>query len=109
MRSEPVLLRVPFEEWFCPNGCYCTDTVPALPPGATRYHNCPKLHQLSAPLVRVGTDCTVEAIEREDYIGGDTQATGDNGKIYMAVTTNYADGRNDLAVNAGLASGKFVV
>jgi hypothetical protein len=106
---EPVLLRVPFEEWYCPNGCYCTETVPAMPPGSTRYHNCPKLHQLSAPLVRVGTDCTVEAIEREDYLNGDTQATGDDGKAYMSVTTKYADGRNDLLANAGLAHAELRV
>ena len=96
------------EEWYCPNGCYCTDWIEALPPGATRYHNCPKLHQLSAPLVRVGTDCTVEAIEREDYIGDQIQATGDDGKPYMSVITKYTDGRQDLAANAGLANAKLV-
>jgi hypothetical protein len=104
---EVQLLRVPFDDWHCPNGCYCTETTPALPPGATRFHNCPNLHQLSAPLVRVGTDCSVEAIEREDYLGGETQATGDDGIAYMAITTRYADGRNDLAVNAGLAHGEL--
>ena len=76
-----------------------------MPPGATRYHNCPELHQLSAPLVRVGTDCAVKAVEREDYLNGETQATGDDGKAYMAVVTAHADGRTDLAVNAGLATG----
>jgi hypothetical protein len=106
---EPVLLRVPFEEWFCPNGCYCTETLPAMPANSTRYHNCPKLHQLSAPLVRVGTDCTVEAIEREDYLNGDQQATGDDGKAYMSVVTNYADGRNDLLAHPGLAHAELRV
>jgi hypothetical protein len=101
------LLRRPFEEWHCPNGCHCRETLPALPPGATRYHNCPNLHQLSAPLVRAGADCKVEAIEREDYIGDQVQARGDDGKVYMAITTRYADGRNDLAVNAGLATAKL--
>jgi hypothetical protein len=109
MRPDPVLLRVPFEEWYCPNGCYCTETIPALPPGATRYHNCPRLHQLSAPLVRVGTDCTVEAVEREDYLNGDQQATGDDGKAYMSVITKYPDGRQDLAANPGLAHGELRV
>jgi hypothetical protein len=106
---DVILLRQPLEEWYCPNGCYCTETLPSMPPGATRYHNCPKLHQLSAPLVRRGTDCTVEAIEREDYLNGDQQAMGDDGKAYMAVTTKYADGRNDLAANAGLAHGDLRV
>jgi hypothetical protein len=102
------LLRPAYEEWHCPNGCHCRETVPALPPGATRYHACPRLHGLNAPLVRVGTDCSVKAVEREDYLNGETQAMGDDGKAYMAVTTNYADGRNDLAVNAGLAHGSLV-
>ena len=97
------LVAAAFEEWHCPNGCSCRETIPALPAGATRYHNCPRLHQLAAPLVRVGMDVSVEAIEREDYLNGETQAMGDDGKAYMAVTTRYADGRNDLAVNAGLA------
>jgi hypothetical protein len=104
---DVILLRAPFEEWYCPSGCYCTETVPALPPGATRYHSCPKLHGLNAPLARVGSDVKVEAVEREDFLGEETQAMGDNGKAYMAVSTTYADGHNDLAVNAGLAHGEL--
>lgn len=101
------LLTVPYEDWYCPNGCYAADRHAPLPPNATRYHPCPKLHGLSAPLVRVGSDCAVEAIEREDYLNGEIQATGDDGKAYMAVTTRYADGHNDLAVNAGLARARL--
>lgn len=58
---------------------------------------------LSAPLVRAGTDCKIAAEERQDYLDGDLQATGDDGKAYMAVRTTYADGHDDLMVNAGLA------
>jgi hypothetical protein len=101
------LLKVPFEEWHCPNGCHCTETIPALPPGATRFHNCPRLHQLSAPLVRVGTDCKVTAKLREDYLGSEVQATGDDDRPYMSVITEHADGHTDLAVNAGLAQGRL--
>jgi hypothetical protein len=103
------ILRQAFEEWYCPNGCYCAEVLPAMPPGATRYHNCPRLHQLSAPLVRAGTDCEVVAVEREDYLNGDQQAMGDDGRAYMSVITKYADGRNDLAANAGLAHGELRV
>lgn len=103
------LLLVPYEDWYCPNGCGCAERVPPLPPGATRYHPCHCLHGLNAPLVRVGTDCKVEAVEREDYLGSETQARGDNGKAYMAVETTYADGHTDLAVNAGLAHGEMRV
>lgn len=101
------LLSVPYEDWYCPNGCYAADRHTPLPPGATRYHPCPRLHGLNAPLERVGSDCTVEAIEREDYLNGDGQATGDDGKAYMSVATRYADGSVALAVNAGLAHGEM--
>ena len=102
---ETPLLRQPFEEWHCPAGCYAAEVIPALPPGATRYHACPRLHGLNAPLARVGSDVKVEAVEREDYLNGETQATGDDGRAYMAVVTTHADGHTDLAVNAGLATG----
>jgi hypothetical protein len=103
---EVPLLRVPFEEWHCPNGCGAFDRQPALPPGASRFHPCSRLHGLNAPLVRAGTDCKVEAIERGDYLNGETQAMGDDGKAYMAVTTVHSDGHTDLAVNAGLAQSR---
>jgi hypothetical protein len=88
-------------EWFCPN-CSCQDTTPPLPAGSSRFHTCPGLHGLTAPLVRAGTSCKVTAEERQDYLGRELQATGDDGKPYMAVRTTYDD-HDDLAVNAGLA------
>jgi hypothetical protein len=57
---------------------------------------------LTAPLVRAGTRCKVEAAEREDYLNGDWQATGDDGRPYMNVRLTREDGE-DLWVNAGLA------
>ena len=59
-----------------------------------------------APLVRAGTRCKVTAEEREDYLNGEIQATGDDGRPYMAVRTTRGDGE-DLMVNAGLARGHF--
>lgn len=98
----PVPLLQAAQEWACPN-CQCRETVrPPLPPNASRYHNCPGLHMLSAPLVRAGTRCKVTAEERQDYLGGDLQAMGDDGIAYMAVRTTRDDGE-DLLVNAGLA------
>jgi hypothetical protein len=103
------LLRVPFEDWYCPNGCGVAERVPPLQPGASRFHTCARLHMLTAPLVRVGSDCVNEAVEREDYLNGDKQATGDDGKAYMAVVTKHSDGHTDRAVNAGLATARIVV
>jgi hypothetical protein len=84
--------------WECPN-CDVTEVTGPLP---NRFHTCAGLHMLTAPLVRAGTRCKVEAEERGDYLNGETQATGDDGKPYMAVRTTRDDGE-DLAVNAGLA------
>ena len=67
------------EDWACPN-CATSCRTRGLPPNASRYHQCPGLHGLNAPLVRAGTRCTVTAEERQDYLNGDKQAMGDDGK-----------------------------
>ena len=89
------------QAWECPN-CDLTDVTAPLPPGSSRYHTCAGLHGLNAPLVRAGTRCKVTAALREDYLNGDEQARGDDGKPYMNVRTTYDD-HDDLIVNAGLA------
>jgi hypothetical protein len=55
---------------------------------------------LTAPLVRSGSDCKVIAVERGDYLHGDEQRRGDDGRPYMAVETVRADGSNDVVVFA---------
>lgn len=94
-----------WQDWECPN-CTVAERTRPLPPNASRFHTCAGLHMLSAPLVRAGTGCKVEAEERQDYLGREVQATGDDGRPYMAVRTTRSDGE-DLAVNAGLARGFF--
>lgn len=94
-----VPLLTPVTRWECPN-CDVTDVTKGLVPN--RFHTCAGLHMLTAPLVAAGTRCKVEAEERADYLGKEIQATGDDGKPYMAVRTTYDD-HDDLAVNAGLA------
>jgi hypothetical protein len=100
MSNEPLFPASPPPGWECPN---CDLTTVTSSPG-TPYHPCPGLHGLAAPLVPAGSArrCTVTAEEREDYLGGEVQATGDDGKAYMAVRTTYDD-HDDVAVNAGLA------
>jgi len=100
------LLKVPYEDWQCPN-CGLSERIQALPPNATRFHTCPKLHMLTAPLVRTGSDCTVEAVDREDYVGREIIHQADDGRAYMSVRTRYADGHEDLAVNAPVAQGRL--
>jgi hypothetical protein len=99
------LLRVPFEDWYCPN-CGLSERVEALPPGSSRFHTCPRLHMLTAPLVRANVYAKVEAEERADYLNGEIQETGDDGRPYMAVRTTRDDG-DDLLVNAAVAQGRL--
>jgi hypothetical protein len=91
-----------WQDWECPN-CALTDRTRPLPPEASRFHPCPGLHGLTAPLVRAGTDCKVIAVERGDHLGREIQRTGDDGKPYMAVETVHADGHTDRAVFPGAA------
>jgi len=97
----PHLLDEPVTRWYCPN-CSRTDVTFGLHPN--RFHECPGLHGLTAPFVREGVRAKVSAGQREDYLNGEVQATGDDGKPYMNVRTTREDGE-DLAVNAGLATG----
>jgi hypothetical protein len=98
--SVPLLYGQPVP-WVCPN-CDVTDVTPPLPPGQSRYHACSGLHGLNAPLVPEGMRAKVEATEREDYLNGDTQATGDDGKVYMNVRVTREHG-DDVTVFAPAA------
>lgn len=98
------LLAAPVRHWDCPN-CNHTDVTFEAQPHS-RFHNCPGLAGLSAPMVPAGTRAKVEAVEREDYIGDeDVQYDGD-GRPVMAVVTTRDDG-NDVAVYAPTAHGRF--
>jgi len=43
-----------WQDWECPN-CHLAERTRPLPPNAGRFHPCPKLHGLTAPLVYLGT------------------------------------------------------
>jgi hypothetical protein len=106
VRDIPLIAPQP-QGWYCPN-CLVTDVTAPLPPGQSRYHACAGLHGLNAPLIRSGLDAKVEAEERQDYLNGDQQAAGDDGKVYMAVRTTRDDG-DDVTVFAGLAHAEMKV
>ena len=91
-----------FQDLACPN-CAATERTRALGPGEQRMHPCPGLHGLIAPLVPAAADVEVVAVAREDYLSGESQRTGDDGRPYMAVETRHADGHTDLAVFPGVA------
>lgn len=87
--------------WECPN-CDFTDVTHEAAPH-TRFHNCPGLAGLSAPMVPAGTRCKVEAVERGDYVGGQLVQTDGNGRPVMSVVTTRDDG-TDAAVYAPTAT-----
>lgn len=87
------------QAWVCPN---CDANEMTREPVTNRFHACPGLHMLTAPLIRSGTAAKVVAEVRDDYLAGEEQETGDDGKPYMAVRTVRDDGE-DLIVNAGVA------
>lgn len=85
----------------CPN-CDFTEVSRETRPN-TRFHPCPGLRGLSAPMVPAGTRCKVEALEREDYVRGELVQTDGDGRPVMSVQTTRDDG-TDLAVYAPTAT-----
>jgi hypothetical protein len=98
-----VLLSPGYTEWSCP-ACGLSDRTGPLPPNAARFHPCPALHSLAAPLIRGPADCKTEATLRADYAGTEILTVGDDGRPWMNVTTTHADGHTDVAVFAPLAA-----
>ena len=95
-----------WQDWECPR-CHFTERTRPQPAASSRMHPCPALHGLTAPLVPAGTDCTLVAHVREDYLQGDEQRHGDDGRPYMSVETVHADGHTDLAVYAAVATARL--
>lgn len=100
--TAPILAFKP-EEWWCPN-CKVTDTIPHNPAVHVRYHTCPKLRYLSAPMVRRGIAAKVELHERESYVGNElVQYDPEQGRPIVSIETTRDEG-NDLIVFAPTAT-----
>lgn len=99
----PVLINPPRREWYCPN-CGLEDvTVESRP--HTRFHPCPKLRGLAAPMLAKGVAAKVELREREDYVGSErVQLDPEQGRPVMSVVTTRDDGQ-DVIVFAPTAVG----
>jgi hypothetical protein len=78
-------------QWECPN---CTATARTPGDVQNRFHACPGLSGLTAPMVRAGTRCKVEAVEREDYVGQEDVQLDGNGRPVMSVVTTRDDGQD---------------
>lgn len=89
--------------WLCPN-CTATDLTKQAGPH-TRFHACPALGGLTAPMVPEGLHCDVRVHEREDYVGTEDVQYA-NGRPVTAIEIVRDDG-NDVAVYAPTAHGGF--
>jgi len=93
-------LLTPETRWYCPN-CGHED-VTKQAGHHVRFHACPRLFGLSAPMVIKGVKAHVFAVEREDYVGHELVQTDGRGRPIMSVITERADGQ-DVAVYAPTA------
>jgi hypothetical protein len=98
----PLLTAV--NRWYCPN-CHKED-VTHEPRPHSRFHVCPKLRGLTAPMVQQGTKAKIELKEREDYVNGEkVQVDPERRRPVMSVVTTRDDGQ-DVAVFAPTATGR---
>lgn len=87
-------------DWHCPNCGKRDQTKEARP--HSRFHVCPKLRGLTAPMLQAGVRAKVEVREREDYVGKDRVQTDAEGRPVMSVVTTRDNGQ-DTAVYAPVA------
>jgi hypothetical protein len=91
------------QRWECPN-CPAADVTHETRPH-TRFHACPGLAGLTAPMVPAGVRAKVEAVGRDDYVGGELVTRDGEGRPVMAVRTTRENG-TDLAVFAPCATAR---
>lgn len=97
------ILDAPVRDWYCP-ACGLTDQTREFRPH-TRFHPCPKLRGLAAPMLPKGVDAKVEVREREDYVGAEhVQLDPERGRPVMSIVTTRDDGQ-DCVVFAPKAVG----
>lgn len=99
-----MIVPAPFHDWYCPN-CGATDRTQEYRPHS-RFHVCPMLRGLTAPMLPKGMDAKVEAREREDYVGAEDVYLAPDGRPVMSIVTTRADGTNDTMVFAPTAHAK---
>ena len=82
-------------DWYCPN-CGRTEQTKEPRPH-TRFHTCPGLRNLTAPMIPVGTKAKVELHERQDYVGKElVQMDPERGRPVYAVTTTRDNGSDAI-------------
>jgi len=96
-------LLVPEQRWSCPN-CELKQVTHEAEPH-TRFHACPGLRGLTAPMLPDGMKAKVEAVEREDYVGGDDVQVDGEGRPIMSVITTREDGQDCVALASCATAG----
>ena len=101
------LIEPPITDWYCP-ACGKTERTAAKNyvhgERASRFHTCPKLRFLSAPMLPKETKAKVEVREREDYVNGDlVQLDPERGRPVMSMVTTRDKG-TDTRVYAPTAT-----
>ena len=90
-----LLVEPPVRRWHCPNCGLRDETREARP--HTRFHPCPRLRGLAAPMLPEGVAAKVELREREDYVGNDrVQLDPERGRPVMSVITTRDDGQDAI-------------
>lgn len=97
------VLLAPVTRWVCDH-CNARDVTREAAPH-TRFHSCPGLKGITAPMVREGDRVKVEVRLREDYVRSELVQTDDDGRPVMAVVTTRDDGQ-DCAVLAPVATAR---
>ncbi len=95
-----VLLDREPRQWVCTH-CPVTAITPWSTPN--RFHHCPGLAGITAPMVPAGSGARTYTVERQDYVRGEIVQYDDNGRPIMSVITERPDGSNDVAVLAPTA------
>jgi hypothetical protein len=89
--------------WTCPNCGLEHRSDRVLP---NRFHVCPRLRYLTAPMVLAGTAAKVELVERGDYIGRElVQLDPERGRPVQSIVTTRDNGQ-DCVVLAPTATMK---
>jgi hypothetical protein len=97
--SDVTVILGQSQKWTCPNCPAYAVTFHA----ANRFHNCPGVGGIMAPMVLAGTDCRVYAVEREEYVGDSIVHYDNTGRPIMSVVTERPDGSTDCIAFADTA------
>lgn len=80
------------QHWTCPNCTLEEVSHEAMP--HTRFHTCRGLRGLTAPMIRAGVRCKIEAHDRDDYVNRDLVTVDGDGRPVMSVVTTRDDGQD---------------